>query len=424
METKINKRKNLIYIFADQWRKESMGRYNDDIITPNLDKFAAESFVFERAYTTSPLCSPARACLMSGMYPLKTGVFGNCKPTSKSGLLEDITCITDVLKAQNYDTAYIGKWHLDVPSEGKDPRPNDGAKAWDAFTPPGKRRHGVDFWYSYGTYDNHFNPHYWQDDEKMTVFENTWSVKHETHVAIDYLNNKKNKEKSENPFAMFISFNPPHTPYDMVPEEFLDLYLDKDIKIKQNVESYEIRKSMEYTGRLDETILNTKRYYAAITGIDHYFGEIVKYLKDNNLYDDTLIVVSADHGDMMGSHGRYGKNIWYEEATNIPLICGGSVKPGVSEALIGTPDQTATLLGLLDINNEVNFEGIDFSKLISGENTDDLHETLYVANYPDFSEKFVEKNYNFLDFGYRCLKSQRYSYVCNRREVFDGKSEE
>ncbi|MEG1442355.1 MAG: sulfatase-like hydrolase/transferase, partial [Oscillospiraceae bacterium] len=238
---------------------------------------------------------------------------------------------------------------------------------------------GVDFWYSYGTYDNHFNPHYWQDDEKMTVFENTWSVKHETHVAIDYLNNKKNKEKSENPFAMFISFNPPHTPYDMVPEEFLDLYLDMDIKIKQNVESYEIRKSMEYTGSLDETILNTKRYYAAITGIDHYFGEIVKYLKDNNLYDDTLIVVSADHGDVMGSHGRYGKNIWYEEATNIPLICGGSVKPGVSEALIGTPDQTATLLGLLDINNEVNFEGIDFSKLISGENTDDLHETLYVA---------------------------------------------
>ena len=160
------KRPNLLYIFADQWRAHALGyKKEDPVVTPWMDRFCEESVCFSNAYSTFPLCTPHRGSLMTGKYPLSIGLWTNCK----IGLEEKImlkpqeTCIANVLKEYGYDTGYIGKWHLDASELNFTSSPKSGAKEWDAFTPPGERRQGFDYWLSYGACDEHLDPHYWQD---------------------------------------------------------------------------------------------------------------------------------------------------------------------------------------------------------------------------------------------------------------------
>ena len=158
------KKKNLLFIFADQWRRDAMGFANaDPVKTPNMDSFARESVYCTDAVSTFPLCSPHRASLLTGKNPLHTGVFTNCKTGLAMGLKEEEYCIGDALKDCGYQTGYIGKWHLDEPDKNHSENPESGARNWDAFTPPGVRRHGFDFWYSYGAWDQHMTPHYWKE---------------------------------------------------------------------------------------------------------------------------------------------------------------------------------------------------------------------------------------------------------------------
>ena len=225
------KKPNLLFVFADQWRRDAMGfMEKDEVITPNIDSFSEESLSFDNAMSACPLCSPNRATMFTGTYPVTHGVWTNCKPGLKDVALRetDIT-LMDVLKENGYKTGYIGKWHLDSPEVNFCEAPESGARDWDAFTPPGKRRHGVDFWYSYGTYDQHLAPHYWHDDNKMIQI-NQWSVEHETDKAIEFIN-----ENKDEPFSLVVSWNPPHTPLDLVPQKYVDMYAGKKFKVNPNV---------------------------------------------------------------------------------------------------------------------------------------------------------------------------------------------
>src|SRR5699024_7155536 len=132
----MRKQPNIIYLFADQWRRHAVGHRGEDLVyTPHIDIFAKESMEFKQAVSTSTLCS----------------------------LHRDERCISDVLKSNGYETGYIGKWHLDLPEKNMTNNPASGADGWDAYTPPGPKRHGFDYWYSYGAWDEHLSPHYWQD---------------------------------------------------------------------------------------------------------------------------------------------------------------------------------------------------------------------------------------------------------------------
>lgn len=185
---------NLLFLFADQWRRNSVGfMEKEDVITPNIDLFSKEALAFENAVSGCPLCSPSRASILTGTYPITHGVWTNCKTgLDDVALKEDAVTITDILKKNGYNTGYIGKWHLDSPEMNKSENPVSGARDWDAYTPPGKKRHGVDYWYSYGAYDNHLKPHYWSNDEKMIEVDK-WSVEHETDKAIEFLEKIKIK---------------------------------------------------------------------------------------------------------------------------------------------------------------------------------------------------------------------------------------
>ncbi|MEG1686392.1 MAG: sulfatase [Angelakisella sp.] len=399
------KQKNLIYVFADQWRAHAVGfAHCDPVLTPNMDAFAAGGMKFTNAISTYPLCSPHRASLMTGKYPTSCGVWTNCKP----GLDETIllkpqeTCISDVLAQGGYHTAYIGKWHLDASELNFNRNPPSGAAVWDAFTPPGERRHGFEFWYSYGAMDDHLHPHYWKDTPHQIKPE-LYSPIHETNIALEYLEHRD----KDNPFALFLSWNPPHPPYDLLPEEYLTLYRDKTLTYRENVPQ-QFREDPLFQ-------LNMRRYFGAITALDEQFGRITRYLKENDLEQDTILVLSADHGDTMGSHGLYGKNIWYEESIRIPLVFGGSdIPPGSCDSLLASPDHMPTLLGLLGLEPPSCVEGSNLAPAVYGALVEHAPETAFLCMIPGMPEMvhaYSARGLYNRSFGWRGIRTKTHTYI-------------
>ena len=144
-----------------------------------------------------PVCSPARAMLMSGQYPIKNKVYSNVNSSSAPfgvELQDDAVCWSDVLKANGYFNGYIGKWHLDSPYEPYIPTSNNFPIAWNEWTSPDKR-HGFDYWYAYGTYDEHDKPMYWDTNDKRDEFKyvNQWGPIHEADKALTYFKNEGGK---------------------------------------------------------------------------------------------------------------------------------------------------------------------------------------------------------------------------------------
>lgn len=406
------KKKNLLFVFADQWRRHAMGFAGEDpVITPNMDAFAAKSVYCTDAVSTCPLCSPHRASLMTGLHPRATGVFTNCKNDLDARLRDEDVCISDVLHDAGYATGYIGKWHLDEPDMNNSEHPVSGAEGWDAFTPPGPRRHHFDFWYSYGAYNDHQHPHYWKDTPEM-IQVNQWSPEHETDVAIKYLENA-DKDK---PFSLFISWNPPHSPYDLAPQKYYDLYKDKELPFRANVSLDNVHHhTYEPAGYNEEEMRQvTLGYYASVSGLDDQFGRLLEALERLDLMKDTIVVLSADHGDMMGSHALMAKHVWYEESIGIPLVVGGADLPeGRCGTVIGSPDFAPTLLGMLDLDVPACMTGEDRAKDIYTCTTD-ADKAAYLCCCPGrdiFLDAFRAEGKDPTDYGWRGVRTRKYTYV-------------
>jgi arylsulfatase A-like enzyme len=396
--------KNLIYIFADQWNKNAIGFEDSQVKTPHMDAFAKKSKVFDNAISTYPLCSPHRASLLTGKYPYSLGMWTNCK----IGLDEVVmlkpqeTTIGDVLKAEGFQTAYIGKWHLDASEKNFQSHPESGAVHWDAYTPPGERRHGFDYWFSYGAMDDHLRPHYWKDNFEQ-IIKHAWSPEVETDVAIEFLE-QRNTDK---PFCLFLSWNPPHPPYDQVPAKYKAKY--DEIQIPDNVPE---------TLKQDPEFIETLReYYGAVSGLDVQFGRLMAYLETHDLMKNSVIVLSADHGDMLGAQGLMGKNIWYEEAIKIPLmICDREVTPGRTDILFSSEDHMPTLLELLDVFVPACVEGKSFAgylgkQMASVVAEDDEKLIMMIPGMPEMVDAYRRRGYNNKAFGWRGLRTKDTTYV-------------
>ncbi len=366
---------NIVFVFPDQFRQQALGCMGaDPVITPRLDRFAAEGRILTRAVSNYPVCSPYRAMLLTGKYPYSNGVVGNCNSeTAPHGihLRPEDRCLTDVLHDAGYTQGYIGKFHLDAPSADDEKygegRRGDG-RVWDAYTPPGPRRHGVEFWHSYGCCDKHFEPHYWHNDAPLDspTEIGEWSVKHETDVAVEYiLNRDGSRRPSEQPFSLFVAFNPPHTPFNQVPERYVEMYgeaTSAELLNRPNVPAGE-------AGEAGRTWV--KQYFAAVTGIDEQFGRILDALDEAGLRENTIVVFTADHGEMMGSHGCMHKGLLYDESFLVPFLIRwpGRIPTGPDDLLLSVPDILPTLLGLAELGNGSpdGIEGMDCSLALRGE---------------------------------------------------------
>ena len=412
------KKPNLLFVFADQWRRDAMGfMKKDQVFTPNIDKFAQEALSFDNAISACPLCSPNRATMFTGKYPISHGVWTNCKNgVDEVYLRENEITLMDVLKNNGYVTGYIGKWHLDLPDANKEDEPKSGARNWDAYTPPGKRRHGVDYWYSYGAYDNHMHPHYWHDSEKM-INVDQWSVEHETDRALEFIDRNR-----DNSFALILSWNPPHTPLDLIPQKYVDMYKDKKLTPNKNViltgvsdHTGAVNPKLNFTDEEFQDVM--KKYFAAVTGVDENFGRLIEKLKKDGIYDDTIIVLTADHGEMLCGHRLWSKHVWYEESVGIPFLIkyGDRFIKGRTDNILNGVDIMPTLLSLMGLPIPESVQGTDLKEVIL--HGDKIENYAIIAAYPGqlgAIKSFKDKNESNLAYGWRGVRDKKYTYVINR----------
>ncbi|RAV30216.1 sulfatase family protein [Sinomicrobium soli] len=428
------KKPNLLFIFPDQLRNASIGINGEDpVYTPNIDRVAREGMILSNAISSYPLCSPYRGMIMTGKLPYNNSVLTNSNSARyryDNSWQKDDVSFSDVLVKNGYDAAYVGKLHLTSPPpvKGKD------TVIWDAYTPK-EERHGFNFWYSYGAFDEHNNPHYWINEaaENEVTHVNEWSPKHEAEVIISYLkNNDKKTRNDDKPFALFWSVNPPHPPYQYVPEEYLAPYKNKSpdsLLVRDNVDlqtdagalAFHKGATRKRTFLAKEHIRN---YFAMITGVDEQIGRVLKALKEQGLDENTIVVITSDHGEMMGSHGLMSKNIWYEEAINIPFIIRWPEKiagGGKNNVLLGPTDVMPTLLQMLGATRGIpeDLDGRDLSSVIL-ENKGRKPEA--VPYY------YIEEGRPAS--GHRGIRTERYTYVITldddqteRRIMFDNEAD-
>lgn len=399
---------NLIFIMADQWRGDALGCLGKEAVkTPHLDQLASEGVNFTNAVSSYPVSSPARGMLMTGMYPVHSKVTGNCNSaTAPYGveLPESARCWSDVLKDQGYELGYIGKWHLDSPYQPYiETNNNKGKIAWNEWCPK-ERRHGFSHWIAYGTYDYHLKPMYWDTDASRNefYFVDQWGPEYETDRAIDYIANRDNKLRDAGkPFALVVSMNPPHTGYELVPDKYKEIYRDVDVEIVCNSPII-APKGTKMGDFYRKSVLD---YYACMTGVDEQVGRIIRQLKEQGLFENTIVVFTSDHGDSMGMHEHIGKNIYYEEAMRIPMMISWPEKIAPrrdSTLMIAFADLYPSLLSLMGFKEQIPAEVQTFdlsASILSQEKAQEVVQPYYYL---------LPEN---LMTGYRGLRTKKYTFV-------------
>ena len=370
---------NIIYIIADQWRAQATGYSGDkNVITPNLDRLAGKSMNLKNAVSGMPVCTPHRASLLTGQYPLTTGVFMNdvMLDTSK-------TTIAKVLARNGYNTAFIGKWHID----------GHGRKSYI----PESRHQGFQYWKALECTHDYNKSQYYEGNSDTKLMWEGYDAIAETEDGCNYI---RKHSKLGKPFFLLISLAPPHDPYQTAPEKYRAMYDDKDFTINENVPE-------QFREKLRKDL---KGYYSHITALDECVGRIWKAVKDAGIEDNSIIVFTADHGDLLGAHGSWNKQQPYEESIRVPFLLhypsalGKSGK--TSSVLLNTPDIMPTLLGFSKIPVPATVQGKDLSQVILGKAKDNVEETLIscVQPFGQWTRKNGGKEY-------RGIVTKQYTYV-------------
>jgi len=366
---------NIVFVLADQWRASAFGHAGDpNVKTPHLDTLAAHSTRFTNAVSVCPVCTPYRAALLTGRFPTSTGMFLNDLYLPDSEL-----CMGEIFKSAGYDTAYIGKWHLD--GHGR-----------SSYIPP-ERRHGFDYWKAAECDHNYNHSHYYAGSSPEKQYWPGYDAFAQTADAQQYL---RSRTPSDKPFLLVVAFGPPHFPHDTAPPEYQSLYQPDKLSLAGNVPaaaSAAARK--ELVG-----------YYAHCTALDKCVGDLLSTLKETGLNEHTLVVFTADHGEMMGAHDVSPRmKQWpYDEAVNVPfLLHDPRAAARVVNTPLNTPDILPTLLGLADVAVPRSVEGEDLSAVVSGSGNPPDRAALMMSVSP-FIPHLVE---------YRGIRTNRHTYVRN-----------
>jgi arylsulfatase A-like enzyme len=354
----MTKHPNILFVFSDQQRYCDLGCYgNREVITPNIDAWAADAVVFDRFYSNCPVCVPARGTLLTGTFPLRHGAI-----TNDLRIRPDTRSVADVLNENGYNTAYLGKWHL-----GGAPR--------DQFITE-KNRLGFDYWRGCNCNHNYMKAYY-DDNNNVRHYEDGYEPHIQAALAEEYIA----AADADKPFALFLSFGTPHDPYDLVPPETLALYNEDTFSLRANV-SFPVKRSPEIMFGETDFRRQIRGYYAHITELDLIMGRLFAVLDARGLRDDTIIVYTSDHGNMLGSHGLTDKQLPFEESVHIPFIVsyGKNFTAGTRSGIASLVDITPTLLSLAGINiSDETFDGRDASGVINGtENGGFAYLTEYI----------------------------------------------
>jgi arylsulfatase A-like enzyme len=324
------RRPNVLFIWTDEQRADTMKVYgNNKIHTPNLNKLASESIVFEHAYVSQPVCTPSRSTVLTGLWPHSNGCVENNIP-----LPDDVPCLPELVNDPEYRTGYLGKWHL-----GDEIFAQHGFEEWVSiednyirFYSDGRDRNAES---SYCTYLKSLG---YQPDTSTGTFSRSFAArlpiehckpKFLERQVCDFMTRHKNS-----PFIMHVNFLEPHMPFfgPLNNEHTMD---EIDLPINFN-DPLEANEPLLYRQRHEQYLrqgygkndLNTEagwrrliaNYWGLVTQVDLSVGAILEKLEALGIADNTIVVYMSDHGDMMGAHRLLAKTVMYEESVKVPWL--------------------------------------------------------------------------------------------------------
>ncbi|MGH7133614.1 MAG: sulfatase family protein [Phycisphaerales bacterium] len=397
-------RPNILYIMADDHAAHALSCYGSKInTTPNLDKFASQGMLFTSDFCTNSICTPVRAVLMTGRYSHLNGVRDN------SGILpKDSLTAPGLLKAAGYQTAIIGKWHLNRAPSPSDFDHSDILVGQGAYHDPDFISDGV------------------RGKTKGYVVDLT------VDKSMDWIHARDQKK----PFLLYCHLNAPHRPWQ--PDEaHTKLFDDKDIPLPTTFDDdYATRSAaaMRQTMSIDKDLTPTdlkvappaglsghdlkvwkyqrymKDYLRCIASIDDNMGRLMKFLEDQGLADNTIVIYTSDQGFFLGDHGWYDKRFMYEPALRSPLIVRypAEVAPGSTcDRMVSSLDFAPTFLDFAGVHGpggDLAMQGVSLRPLLNGKLPTDWRTSHYYHYYEAGQPHTVAAHYGVRTDRYKLIR--------------------
>jgi arylsulfatase A-like enzyme len=378
-------RPSLLFIFTDQQRADSLGAAGNPLApTPNLDRLAAGGTLFERAYVAQPVCTPSRATLLTGLWPHAHGCIDNNVPLPPRALT-----LAERLPP-DYACAYMGKWHL-----GDEIIPQHGFDEWVSIEDYYRAHYSrPEYRAQYSTYHHYllsqgFEPNKEKSGDRL--FGREWAARlPEEHTKARFLGREaaaflRARSGSDRPFILYVNFLEPHRPYsgpldDLYPPGALPLGPHFHRPPASNAARINRLMAEHYLrgGEIDGEDLTTEagarktraKYLGNVTLVDRAVGDILQALDESGHGQDTIVVFTSDHGDLMGDHGLFEKCVMYEEAVRVPLLIrapGLDQAPRRVSAPISQIDLVPTLLDLLEQPVPPDLPGVSRAAVVRGQ---------------------------------------------------------
>ena len=391
----------VVVLFPDQLRAQSLPLYSQrygaqQIATPNIDRLASEGVTLDNAISNCPVCTPARAMLVTGRYPQTTGHLINTTRTRHSEI-----SIADAFANANYKTAWIGKWHLHTglwPALDRMPQHPD-------WVPEGRDRLGFEYWRAYNQHMVYFNGFVHKDDWNYERWEG-----YETDGLFNYAQEFLDG-CVDDPFLMFLSPHQPHyTPFEFAPEKYYEA-LPNDLVLPENVPSEQV----------ENTMVMMRHYLAMILAVDEMLGKLLDDLERRGLVENTIVVLASDHGTQGGSQGvnPWSKKNPYDASIHVPGIIRfpGVIKAGSRiDTVTSMVDWFPSICGLAGVTPPRSIEGKDLSDQWRGGAQHAQSDSAFIMNFSKYFDWF--KN----GAEWRGVRSKTHTYAMwlgGKEELYD-----
>ena len=417
-----DKQPNLIWICSDHHRADAAGCYGNQVCqTPELDRLAAQGVLFERCFSHNPVCMPARAAMMTGCYSHRTRVVRNGIP-----LREDLPCAAHLLGREGYQTAAVGKLHLTPEHEGPNEAPYYGFRHVDSVEDSTVGPYMDWVFEQFPEYEGYvigtlFNipPHdeYWRGRrdlrrEYLAAREDyvlpheisktcNWGFGHYSPLPEEAHKNTWITDRAleriaglagEAPLFLWVGYVDPHSPFDP-PGRYRDMYSADDVDERVRRDGEEDlwpphhRAFRQYHKRFTEQDWRVLRalFYGSVTFTDNQIGRIIAALESTCDMQNTIVVYTCDHGELLGDHGLCGKNAYhYDSCIRVPLICrwDGRYGRGIrSSEIVEQPDLLPSLFATMGVDMPAHTQGKSFAPLLRGESWEEARGHAYIESF-------------------------------------------
>lgn len=402
---------NVVFIISDQHKLEATGAYGSKLaITPNIDELAKTGVKFTNCYSPAPVCAPARAALITGMYPYANGAIYHKAPVTmpdgkvknigsgemrETGYRPDIVTLAEIFKEQGYATAAPGKMHVhgELQKNVDEDFPEGNSMGFDEISvryytsfPGGHYEDevGEDTYMRYRQFKKYKDVYkggamHLNEGYVTTLVEND-EDNFDMVVArksIEFINKRAADGKN---FFLHVGFEKPHAPFTTT-KKYMDMHNPRDFSLPDTYDDWYKKGKYPWSPNwvhsgIPKNLKNAQNvmaaYHACVTEMDDMVGRVVKALKEKGLYENTIIIYTTDHGEHLFEHGLRGKHNMYDDAVNIPFIIshpkmfkGGAV----NSSLISLIDVMPTLAELIDGKTPTTAQGVSLVNTLKNGST-------------------------------------------------------